>query len=38
MLFNLWHPAVHWNTSGALVPTTKDATLSVDWFSFTANK
>jgi hypothetical protein len=38
MLFNLWHPAQHWNADGAVVPTTKDATLSVDWFSFTASK
>lgn len=38
MLFNLWHPGEHWNTSGAVVPTTTDATLSVDWFSFTAKK
>lgn len=38
MLFNLWHPGGHWNTDGALVPTTNDATLSIDWFSFTASK
>lgn len=38
MLFNLWHPHDHWNEAGAAAPAQADATLSLDWFAFTAGK
>lgn len=38
MLFNLWRPASHWNEDGTPVPAKEDATLSLDWFSFTDTK
>jgi hypothetical protein len=36
MRFNAWYPGEHWNEGGTPVPPSKDATLSVDWLSFTA--
>jgi len=38
MLFNLWHPAEHWNEEGAAAVAAKDATLSIDWFQYDAAK
>lgn len=36
MRFNLWYPGTHWNEGGTAAPAQDDATLSVDWLSFTA--
>lgn len=38
MRFNLWNPGTHWNEGGTVTPAAKDATLSVDWLSFTMGK
>jgi hypothetical protein len=36
--FNVWHPRKHWNEPGAASPAIRDATLSLDWFSFTRER
>ncbi|RYG69522.1 hypothetical protein EON77_14635 [bacterium] len=35
VLMNLWHPSEHWDGRGKADPAANDATLAVDYFSFT---